>query len=194
MQIWQVTQIQKVKKNYKSFTNSYTHKKRETSHKFYPPVKQGFTRVKLFFLETKSLKMSFFLFFYMPLSSAFFFLSLSVVFPLDRASNGDWDLSNCWSQLKSLILFLNGTIPLKYKFSRRNLLFRLLSFFSDWVVETYFLRFLLSFLLVLTSNSLPEFWMQYKTLQVDLISFRLSSLLWIPFWNSERNTKSFKWI
>ena len=48
-------------------------------------------------------------------------------------------------------------------------------------------------------NSLLKFWMLYKILQVDLnsahfFSFWLSSLLWIPFWNSECYTKSFRWI
>ena len=48
-------------------------------------------------------------------------------------------------------------------------------------------------------NSLLKFWMLYKILQVNFnsahfFSFWLSSLLWIPFWNSECYTKSFRWI
>ena len=132
IQIWQVPHKYKkeVKKLWKIFHLLRYWQKRERSHYFYRPAKQRFTHVTLFFLETKSLKM--FLFFSFLLikshSLPFFLLrdnvsnnvlfsfSLSVVFPLYRASNGVWDLCSCWSRLKSLILFLRETIPLIYKF------------------------------------------------------------------------------
>ena len=147
MQIWLVThkykkEVQKIIKNFHLLTHSQN---RERNHYFFPPTKQGFTRVSfLFFLRNQVPKnVLFFSFFlrdqvpknvFFPFSfnkkplSVFlssnvsnnvlfsFTFSLSVVFSLDKPSNGIWDLCSYWSRLKSLILFLSETIPLRYKF------------------------------------------------------------------------------
>ena len=135
-----------------------------------------------------------------------FSLSLSVVFPLNRTSNGVWDLSSCWNQSKSLIHFLKETIHLKYKFILQKPTFcRLLSFFSllfGLRSRKLFLRFLsFIFFSVCAIFEFPSWILNviqnpsggFKFFSFLFFSFWLSSLLWIPFRNSERNTKSFKW-
>ena len=84
----------------------------------------------------------------------------------------------------------------------------ILNFFSFWLSslliqnpsgEFQFCTFLFFLAFKPPLNSLLKFWMLYKILQVNFnsahfFSFWLSSLLWIPFWNSECYTKSFRWI
>ena len=128
----------------------HTERERERNNYFFPPAKQGFTRVSFFFFFQRPSPKNVPLFSFNDKKSLIMFFSIPFLFlyrSLSLSIEQVWDVCSCWSQLKSLILFLRETIPLEYKFNTWNQLFSATFFllsllFLARVVETYFLRFL----------------------------------------------------